>query len=645
MATSGIENVLNSAADRSGIATVGWAVAGIPLVATFAQAMFALVGIVPSARSEAFANLVGAVGVLYEAALLFKSRSTIVIGLFTLIGIAWLVQGSGMFVLRDKGITLLAAGLGGVLYFALFFGVYLPLLNRGLPALELIGFFVIPFVATGAVLGSAVLFPWGVELEEETKTKLRSIESDLKEKQRALETKPRDFIENFDAREFERVAPRAVANAKDEYRAARETYDDLADDLDALRESNDTPTERRAKASEIEKEVDELDPVARAAEIEDEFRSTLARALRDEYDDPPEGYSNDVTNMSRRYVELSIPHVGEEIRIESLGSELGNAVRGTDGDPVSLDGLRNALQSVETDIDSLRNKLETEIQAVETRLADAEDEYTAAKEQLEEFPPRVAKKVREIVVENRGSDFIGYKQGHTDESIQTYKRTARTQLEECQFDEARQAAEKAADAADDLSTFVEYVGHVVRGVDVGKDRIRIPSQIEATSDLEAVCAQIGADAGVTLTVGDGHIIVSTDSPPDPDTETGDTLASGDVDGPTGGDSGEGSDGSRNRSRRDIVDPVCMIYRETKRRSEDSEGHTVGCVVDDLPAMARADDVLTHAVEFATEQSELVADADLNTSGDKRHVEFTVAADRDPELALQDLATQYRDRYG
>jgi len=83
--------------------TVAWGAAGIPLVIALGQTLLALFGYTSSSAGlTPIADPVLSIPVLFEAAVVFKQSSAIVMGLFILIALAWAVQGGTMLLVEHR---------------------------------------------------------------------------------------------------------------------------------------------------------------------------------------------------------------------------------------------------------------------------------------------------------------------------------------------------------------------------------------------------------------------------------------------------------------------------------------------------------------------------------------------------------------
>jgi hypothetical protein len=144
---------------------VAWGTAGVPLIVTLVQTLMALFGYTSkSAGVEPVADPLLSVPVLFEAAVVFKDSSVIVMGLFLLIAGAWVGQGVSMFSLEHREAAYGAVTLAAVLFFALFFGVYAPLFSSGVSAIQLLVFSLVPVVLVGSSRGLRVDGVRGLQL-------------------------------------------------------------------------------------------------------------------------------------------------------------------------------------------------------------------------------------------------------------------------------------------------------------------------------------------------------------------------------------------------------------------------------------------------------------------------------------------------
>lgn len=148
------------ASDRRAMGVLLWGFAGIPILGTALQAVFAY-----SPRRAGEHVLLGPISdalrqlaILDRAALAFEADPAIIFGAFVVVAVGWLLVGVSMW-RNSRRSAIVAAGI--VTTFVLpFVGAYAPLLSAPVPRAHVAGFFSIAGAAVVATWAGPLLF-WG----------------------------------------------------------------------------------------------------------------------------------------------------------------------------------------------------------------------------------------------------------------------------------------------------------------------------------------------------------------------------------------------------------------------------------------------------------------------------------------------------
>lgn len=611
---------------------VGWGVAGVPVVGTFFQAVFALAGV--EARSlpviGGVVNAFISMAVFREAAVLFKESTAMVLVLFVLIALAWVGQGIAMGVYRHRDATFACAGLVSVLFLALFFGVYSPLFAADVGVVGLVVFAGTPFVASVGALGGAWLRDWDVELQAETASALSAAASELETSREAFESGFRRRIGEETLETLAEYVPEPVASARSALEDERAVYDELEGELESVRAANVEPAMRRQRALEVKERIEERDPAAALDRIERELegsvldvvdRGDVEISVRSRY-----GRTYELVNLPSTFRELELGPDRQSTHV----NDVGRAIRSvTDREDADLEAVVDALSTVETHRERIeRHVSEVEESFHETMVA-AEDDVEQTREELERLEGAVRERVEALLLE--GVD-ESYESAHTVEEL---LRDARESLHACQFDDAERAVSEARATADGLVTTVQFFGSVAGALDHGQERLSLPDEVSREVAV-AVAPAFEREYGVEYAVVDGAIVVEgraersrssrdRESTRDSTTETTD-------------------EGSRSAyvDMEAVVDEVLLLFEELEDVAETGSA-SVHLESEELPGYVATGDALAALETFANRHSDLVASADA-PEGPPGIVDLQFVEDVGAAAALRTLRERFKSEY-
>jgi hypothetical protein len=263
------------------VATAAWGVAGVPLVVTLVQTVLALLDWTSATLGlRSLLDPLFGIAVVFEAAVVFKQQPALVLVLFLLIAVAWVVQGAAMLVTENRDVAFAAAGFAALTYLVLFFGVYSALFSRGVGALQLAGFFAVPLVASGLVVGAVFAHDWSGDVVDRASGQLGDLETDVAAQREAFESAWATRIGDLD--DVATVAPSGVATASEDRESFHETCDDLLDEVESLQAADEQPSRLRSEVSRLESRVDGLDPEGTVERIDQDLRRRVESGVRTE---------------------------------------------------------------------------------------------------------------------------------------------------------------------------------------------------------------------------------------------------------------------------------------------------------------------------------------------------------------------------
>ena len=614
--------------------TVAWGVAGLPLVATLVQTLMALFGYTSeSAGVEPIADPLLSVPVLFEAAVVFKQSSGVVLGLFVLIAAAWIGQGVGMYLLERREAAYGAASLSAVLFFALFFGVYAPLFGSaaGVPIWQLGVFSLIPVIASGLMVYGAASHPWERSVERRANADLGGVET-------TLDTAEGAFADGFDRRFPDRaldrlatLAPEAVADAKEDRREFEQTVTDIRERVAECRSLD--PEARHRAVTETERRADGLAPEERLDEIETDLRERVATRLREEYGDVSVessfGGSYRLVNLPTQYRELELPGADGPVHIDRLGETLTDIAH-----EAQITTLGETAERVERELGRIRSYLDREEQRTREAIETTEENLTTVERRLDDDRLTFDDRLDAILREGRTEASPGIT------GIRRQVEDAKRSLHDCDFESAARTAQRAADDSSTLTLVVEFAGGLSSAVAGGRESVGVPDGAPDDVVDSLASAAETAHEGVQISRTGGRLqiqqpgtadaTVSEPEEPEPDT-TSETSETGG--GPT----------TSVAPAESVVDEVLYVLRELASES-DADDRFFQYSLESLPDSLATPDVLVNVRRVTQRQSDLFDDVTLQSPEPPGFIEFTAADDTNVHDALETTHQRFRDQY-
>ena len=634
-----------------------WGLAGVPILATFVQTTLAMIETtLGSAGLGGVQDAIRSIAVFDAAAVLMWQSPTLVFGLFILIAGAWAAQGVAQFRRRNRDVTFAAAGLVSVLFFALFFGVYAPMFGMDVPMVQVVGFFAVPVVASGAAIGAALRHDWDEEIVEEKSAELAEVASELDEKREEFEETYRRRIGDLDA--LSDVAPTGVERAKDSRREFRRECDDIAEDLDAAeRQSAD---QLRADAAALRSRVESLDPETEVQRIDDELRERVSSGVKTTYGTiqcwSRYDRAYELVNLPSRFREVDVPAFDSSVHIDRVSDVLSNRVE--EGDDLQTVGA--AVGQVDDHVERVEAHVgEREAAFAETAEA-AESDLETVEEKIERFDGRVADRLSEVAAEGRHDDLPSVR------DVRAELDAGRDDLHDCRFDDAERRVESAAGSASELVTLVEFVWSVVGTIDHGGERVSLPSGVdeELVAELRAAFERdydaefrvedgavwltypdepVEAEAGGSRTASGSGSVGAVESRSDGREASGREASGREASGRDA--DGDGRDGRDERARpEEIIDSVLFVLRELKNAGRETDADRAELQTDDLPESVATPAVLNRVEQFAERQTDVIAEFDVQEDAPPGFVEMVPKDGTSTDRAIDALHERYQEQY-
>lgn len=622
---------------------VAWAAAGIPLLIAFLQTLLALFGYTSSgAGLTPVAEPVLSVPVFYEAAIVFKDSSTVVMALFGLIVAAWAAQGAAMQLLEHREAAYSTATLSAVLFFALFFGVYAPLASADVPAAQLGAFYLVPIFAAALQLYAVRTYPWNEVVLEETSGDLADLETDLADTRST-------FDSGFDARfgrldELEPVAPGGVEDVRDGRAAFHERLDELASDIEDVRQLDDGEEAANARAA-LETELAAIDPEAELDGLDERLERALVSGLRTEYGEfvvrSPFDERFRAVNLPTEYRELSVPHAGEDVHVDHVDEVLVDLARDTD----DYAAVAEAIEAVDDHRSATRSYIESETAPIVDTIRTTQDRLETVESQVERIDTPFSDRVEQVLVEGHHPELVAVR------DVESAVSDARAELHDCAFEEAAQIADGAAEDAGTLVSTVELLTTLESSIDAGHRTVSIPPAVQGAYIAALVPAIRSGypELAVSFDEASGQLEFDHgDATPEPESDDDSdgvddtrTDASGTTDTVTS-TTGR-NDTGRIASPEAVVDGVLYAFRDFASSAEEGE-RIVQYRTSDLPDSVATADVLGNVERFASRQSDLFDAVDLQGTDPPGYIEFTAADGVSIDRAMEQAHSRFREKY-
>lgn len=610
-----------------------WLVAGLPIVATFLQAVIALLGVdaISIPLIGELKQTLDVVEVFDAAGVVFRNNDVAVFGLFILVALSWIGVGVGMLGLHDRQLTYAAAGLVTV-FLALFFLVYSPLFWEDVPALQLAGFVAIPVLAVGAIWLSVTSYEWTETLEAET------VEL-LAEARDRGETASHEFQQliqqDADTKTLEwlaEVTPDAVAEFEETTDAFHDQCQKIQDGADRILEGDvdATSKSRHQRATQLRDEAAGLAPDERAETALETLRKNVAQELRTEFGDlevtSQYGERYAIRNMGQ-YNELRLTEIaGPPIQLggdaHELGTRLADALESGTPLPDVAREIDRANSHIEEMTDEIRRQEATfddHVSEIETALSDADGA-------LSRIDPTLGERLEEMLFEKRfGDDDPPFP---TAIDVRTQVEDAKEALHDCRFERALRAVDESASDADQIKQIVLFfTDSVVPTIEYGSGSIPIPADVGSTiiEKLQPEMQKV-YDAGYTIQNGTLHVESTETSAPS-----------------SAAESTEESQQSRSGGGPPPED-VLYLLRELRRVASESESRgTATLQLGEYPEKFSDSELTAELAAFCSRQSNIMEVEVPDT--EPGYIEVTVTPEESVSRVLKRLCDRYREQYG
>jgi hypothetical protein len=610
--------------NRRRVSGVCWIVAGLPILASFVQAAIALSGTSGGGLPVigGLKRLFQSVAVFDAAGTVFRASSTVVLVLFLLVTVAWLAQGTGLFVLRHRVFTLGATGFV-TLFLVLFELVYLPILSADVPTGEVAGFLLVPVVAAGASWAAALVFEWDITLDEETSEQLSDARAEAQEARQQFDDRVDTVASEPTRQSLRSFAPDAIDKFEREVASFREDCQSVIDRADELTDSSMASRERNEVAAQVRSDAAGLAPTDRADRLQTELEQAIEDRIRDEFGDlhyvSRYDTAYEIRNL-RTYHEIELPTIGgPAVQLGGTPHELDDRlVEAIDRE--GLDSVATAIERVESHLAEMEALLEEQESTVATALDAADSALTVTRDHLDTLDGVARDRLSEFLLEGRTPD--AELQVPNEPAVAEHEADAKAALHEGRFDAAQRAAEGARTEAQSVQAIAEFFAEsVVATMDYGSGSIPIPEAVgadlaaqlrvpfERTYDVEY------AVAGTTLEIdGDGEV--------------------------TEADRDRPSRGSEPATNGADPDDVLYVLRELQSAAAaSSTDDTVELQTEQLPEKFADEAVLTEIQTFAERQSDVVS-VTVPEDPPPGFLSVEVSDGVSPQRVMDDLQDQY-----
>lgn len=615
-----------------------WAVAGVPLLVTLIQTVLALLDW--TSADIGVHGLLGPVfevDVVFEAAVVFKQQPAVVTVLFLLIAVAWIVQGAAMRVARNRDVAVGAAGFASVTYLVLFLGVYSSLFGRGIPAVQLGGFFLVPVVASALLVGAAFAHDWTSDVIDRASGELGDREVAIEEARETFDAAFEAQIGDLDA--LGKVAPSGVSEAAAERDAFHDRCDDLLADVREL-DGTDDPNQLQSAVSRLESRVDGLDPEATVNQIAGDLQRRAESGIRTEFGgfDVTSRFGGSYTfsNLPTEYREVDLPPDNAAVHVEDLGSVLSRRLDAED----SLSSIVAAVSTAADHRDRVKSFLADQEAEVADRVGDIEARLDTVDEQVDRLSNGVEERVHEILVENRDEAVAGAS------AIRRDIRDAKAALHDCQFDDANRLLADAEADSRTLVTAAEFLRSLAGRLDHGGSAVAVPAAVDE-SLVEAVAPAFATHYNTDVTVTDGRVETgdgrnhrSTDSAP---AEPAEADGNGRVGAVAESDDDPVDNGVEKRPE-EVLDSALYLLRELEEHARQADDRRVQFQTGELPPGIGTPATLSNVERFLAHQSDLFEDVTLQSMETPAFLEVVLTDETEPASSLRTARERFIERY-
>lgn len=618
----------------SRIAFACWFGAGIPILASFVQAVFALVGIdaldIPVVGT--LKETLDTVEVLDVAGVVFRGSDTAVLVLFVLVALSWLAIGGTMFLLGHRQGTYAASGLV-TLFLVLFLLVYSPLFFADVPLPQVLGFVSIPLVVVGVVWVGVSAYPWSETVDAETASVLSATRDRTNTALQTFQGKVGEATDEKTLEWVQHAAPEAVEQFEQDVEEFERHCEDLLSTADDIAEGHigSSSRERLQRAQQLLDEAASLEPNARAEQLLETLRNSLAQQLRDEFAElritSRYGETYAVRNF-REFAELDLRYVGgPPVQIGGERHELGERLGEAATTGVPLADLAQAVNRATDHIDQMEREITAQEDAFQTAVEETESELDGAREALSRMDDRVAERLREILFEGRFGD--EEPPFPTAPDIRRRLEAAKEPLHACKFDQAISDVRKTAHDADRIKSIATFVADsVIPTVEHGSGSIPIPDDVgqPVVGKLRPEMTRV---YDITYEVENGRLEIGSngdDTPTEPRVESTDQERQ-----------------RRSSANEAASEDVLYLLRELQNAAMKGEGTTTATLqLGEYPEKFADSDLTEELATFCERQSD-VDHVEL-PEGDPGYLKFVVDEDSSARAVLEDVTEQYREQY-
>lgn len=604
--------------NRRRIAAGCWAVAGLPILASFVQATVALLEttatVIPLIGS--LTQFLWSVSVFRVAGNIFRSSSTIVFILFVLIALAWTAQGVGLFALRHRVITLGATGFV-TLFLVLFELVYLPVASAGLPAIQTAGFLFVPIGTAAMSWAASLVFDWSITLDSEATKALSTAREDTQEALTTFNSQIERAVGEQVQSSLKTIAPEAVTAFESQCSEFRDRCQAVQDEADAVVDGSTSSRERHDTAAQLQADAAKLNDVA--GETATRVISTLERQVEDKIN---ERYSDVhyVSRFSREYTirnlrthnSVSLPTIdGPAIQIGGSQHEIATRLTETiEADPDGLAAVAGAIDTIDTHLDAIEQTLQTHEESIAESLDAAQRAIETATANLDELEGPAQERLEAYLLEGRTPESSTGESLPTKPTVDDYREEALKTLHECRFDAAIQSADAAETEAREIVQIAEFFAQSVTAtIEHGSGSIPVPSSIAATL-VERLRVPFEQSYYIEYEVAEGVLNITESNNPETESTGGDatTNSTGAEYSGTVDSTGEHAALTEGNPQDAEVphDDVLYVLGELQANAASQRGKsTVELQTEQLPAKFIKPAVLNEIKSFAERQGDVV----------------------------------------
>jgi len=631
-----------------------WLLAGVPIVMTFLQAVFALSAAQPS-DFPVLGTIVTAlksVPVLAAASTVFKQNPAIVPLLFMLVTIAWIAEGVTMFGIRRRKYANRAAGFL-ILFLVLFMLAYLPLLEASVPLVQIAGFLLVGVVAAGASWGAVYVHDWEPDLNEQTTEALATTRDRVREARRSFEDQLEQRADEDTRDRLRDIAPEGVEGAEERIEAFRTECNRMETRADEIASDTGNSAQERVWAAELlAEEAADLSPDTRVQAVVDTLTSQLPDAIRREFDDihlvSRYGEAYQVRNHTDSNT-VRLPSIETHAQIggepHDLGERLVEAI-----DEYPLPAVASAVADARDHLEALSSIVERHEEQSDERVEEARDRVAAVEDELDAVGGRVGNRLEELLLEGRYD--TDPPPGPSAVDVESTISDGKACLHACDFTTAREHVEEAVETAGELISVAEFFRAVSETIADGGKSVPLPPGVDPGLAL-AMRTAVEREFDVTYEVADKRVWLEH---PEEDSDlqavptANDREMTPDVEGKAGttqrvdGTRREGADNER-PDPATIVDEAVYVLNELERTAQDSvSAQTVEIQTDDLPEQCTEPGVLATVAEFGRRQRGVEA-FDVPDDAPPGYLSLSVTDGENPTSVVDRIRDRYLNSYG